>query len=99
MPDTRDSLEMTDFLDFDGFYSLLEERLGTWAPKRSTVRTWAKTTVQDENPFLREHMPRAHRMVGVRRNLYRLRDCEEFAAALLRDAETRFRTNARRNAA
>ena len=79
---------MNDYLDFKGLHELLCARLGEWAPSENTLRTWAKTRVQDANPLLKNHMPRARKMLGERKALYLRRECENFAEAILRDAET-----------
>lgn len=79
---------MNDYLDFNGLHELLCARLGEWAPSKATLRTWAKTRVQNANPLLKNNMPRARKMLGERRALYQRRDCENLADAILRDAET-----------
>ena len=89
MVQTEDSLEMKDFVEFDGMHAILEERLGGYAPTKSTLRSWAKASVRDRNPVLRAHLPRPRKILGDRRGLYLRRDCDEFADAILRDAETR----------
>ena len=77
-----------DLLDIDGLHRLLVERLGAWAPKRETLRTWARPNVQARDPFLQAHMPKARRMRGHMGCLYRRADCEGLPTAILSDAET-----------
>ena len=95
----EEQLMHTDFMDWDGLCETVEDKLGWMAPTRKTMRNWGKTAVRETKPVLRDHMPRAHRMTGERKNLYRKRDCHEFAEALLREAETNLRPPLRRRAA
>ena len=79
--------EMDDLLELDDFVEVLKERLGAKrAPAKSTLETWLKPAVQARDPFLRDNMPRPLRIRGYTRHLYRRRDCEGLADAILSNA-------------
>ena len=78
--------DMNDLLDLKGFHAVLVERLGEHAPAKSTLQSWMKPAVQARDPFMRDHMPRPLRIRGQIRHLYRRRDCEGLAEAILSNA-------------